>query len=41
MKPFRQIFDKFSNTKFNQNPSSGAEVFHVDRRADEGTDGKT
>jgi len=28
----RKIFDKFSDTKFNQNPSSGAEVFYMDRR---------
>jgi len=35
MKRFsRKIFDKFSNTKFNQNPSSGAEVFYVERRTD-------
>ena len=31
---YRKIFYKFSNTKFNQNPSSGAEVFYVDRRTD-------
>jgi hypothetical protein len=29
---FPQIFDKFLNIKFNENPSSGAELFHADWR---------
>jgi len=28
----RQIFEKSSNTVFHENPSSGAELFHVDGR---------
>jgi hypothetical protein len=37
---FRQIFEKYSNTKFHENPSSGSQVVpcgHMDGR----TDGET
>jgi hypothetical protein len=30
----RQIFYNFSNSKFHENPSSGAEFFHADRQKD-------
>jgi len=30
----RQIFEKSSTTKFNENPFVGNELFHVDRWAD-------
>jgi len=30
----RQIFEKYSNIKFHENPSSGSRVFHADRRTD-------
>jgi len=33
----RQVFEKSSNIKFHENPSVGAELFHVDRW----TDGQT
>jgi hypothetical protein len=29
-----QIFEKYSNTKFHENPFSGSRVFHADGRAD-------
>jgi len=32
----RQIFEKHSNIKFNENLSVGAELFHADRRTDVG-----
>jgi hypothetical protein len=31
----RQIIKKYSNTKFHENPSSGVQLFHADRRTDE------
>jgi len=37
----QQIFEKYSNTKFHEHPSSGSRAIHVDGWADEGTDGKT
>jgi hypothetical protein len=30
----RQIFEKYSNIKFHENPSVGAELFRADRRAE-------
>jgi hypothetical protein len=30
----RQIFEKYSNIKFHENPSSGSRVFHADRQTD-------
>jgi len=30
----RQSFEKYSDIKFNENPSSGSEFFHADRRTD-------
>jgi len=30
----RQMFEKSSTTKFNENPSVGSELFHVDGRTD-------
>jgi len=33
----RQIFEKSSNTKFHENPSSGNRLFHADSQ----TDGQT
>jgi hypothetical protein len=37
----RQIFEKFLNTKFRENPSSGSWVFHTERWADRQTDKQT
>ena len=34
----RRIFDKYSNIKFHENPSSRTELFHADRRAEGQTD---
>jgi len=31
---FRQIFEKYANDKFHENPFSGSRVIHVDGRAD-------
>jgi hypothetical protein len=31
---FRQMFEKYSNIKFYENPQLGAELFHADGRAD-------
>jgi len=33
-----QIFEKFSNIKFHENPSSGAELFYENRQTDLRTD---
>jgi hypothetical protein len=30
----RQAFDKYSNSNFHENPSSGGEVFHADGQID-------
>ena len=30
----RRIFEKYSNIKFRENPSSGAELFHADEQTD-------
>jgi len=30
----RQIFENYSNTKFNENPFSGSELVHAERRTD-------
>jgi hypothetical protein len=30
----QQIFEKYSNTKFYENPPVGAELFHADRQTD-------
>jgi hypothetical protein len=30
----RQIFEKFSNSKFHENPPMGAELFHADGQTD-------
>jgi hypothetical protein len=35
---FRQILKKYSNIKFRENPSTGAELFHADGQADGQTD---
>jgi len=29
---FREIFEKFLNVKFHENPSNGTELFHADRQ---------
>jgi len=34
-----QIFEKYSNTKLHENPSSGAELFNVDGQTASQTDG--
>ena len=34
---FRQIFEKYSNTKFHENPSNGIRVVHADGRSDKDT----
>jgi len=33
-----QILEKYSNIKFNENPSSGSRIFHADGRKDGQTD---
>jgi hypothetical protein len=35
-----QIFEKFSNILFHENPPVGAELFHVDWRLDRQTNGR-
>jgi len=34
----RRFFEKYPNTKFNENPSVEAEFFHVDRETERQTD---
>jgi hypothetical protein len=36
----RQIFEIISSTNFHQNPSSGSEFYHADRRTDRRTNGR-
>jgi len=38
LKLSRQIFEKYSNIKFHENPFSGAEFLHADGRTDGQTD---
>jgi len=34
----RQILEKYTNTKFHENPSIGTELFHAEGRTDRQTD---
>lgn len=34
----RQVFKKYSNAVFHENPSSGVEIFHADEQTDRQTD---